>query len=85
MISSETYQLRGARSKLKVKFYPWANVTGRSEQIDLYMHPNASIYVFCMYIHVQCMYKYTYIMYFNFVNGGLAWLGWFLVVWGGLG
>ena len=27
-----------------------------SEKIDLYMHQNASIYVFCMSIHIKYMY-----------------------------
>ena len=33
------------------------NYINVSEQIDLYMHQNASIYIFCMYIHIKYMYK----------------------------
>ena len=56
-----TVQCQKTLCILSHKFRNYINIC---EQIDLYMHQNASIYVFCMYKHIQYMYKYTYIVYF---------------------
>ena len=49
----------------RVASHKLRNYINISEQIDLFMHQNASIYVFYLYIHVKYMYKYTYVVYFN--------------------